>query len=213
MTGKSFNPTKRKLVVQMLSGGAIGLFVSLGFVWLLPDLQGPAEPGALALIGIGMIYALMGLCVGLGVAVPGIGANLLNVADREDLADQRALLAGSAVSCLALGLALILVALAEPQGPVTGNLAFGALASSLVMATAITCMQWRLYDELMRDVSLESTAVLAGIAFPVITLWATLAHIGKAAAIDPLGLIALIAGAGLIGTFVAAGRRGMLVPR
>ncbi len=211
MTMKPVKPNARKLALQLLSGGLVGSIASLGLIKALPSLLRTEEFGGVALLATGMIYALVGLFGGLGVAVPWIGTRLLNVADHEDLADQRAILAGSAVSCFALGLALMLVALAEPQGSVPGSLAIAALALSLVLATVITCLQWRLYDELMRGISLESTAVMAGIAFPVITLWATLAHVGKAAPIDPLGLIALIAGALLIGSFIAAGRRGMLM--
>lgn len=213
MTSKPVNSTSRKVVLQLLAGGVVGALVSLGLASLLPDLKESVEPGAAALLAIGLIFALMGLFVGLGVAIPGIGTNVLNVADREDLADQRAILTGSAVCCIALGLAMALLALSGPEGPVSGLLAFWALAGSFVLATAITAFQWRLYDELMRGVSLEASAWMAGIAFPGITLWAALAHIGKAAPIDPLGLIAAMAGSMLLGSFLVTGRRGLLVPR
>lgn len=206
-------PNVRKVVIQMLAGGVFGAAASLAVARWFPQLDDAVSPGGAALAGVGVVYAFMGLFVGLGVAFPGLGARMLNVADIDDLADQRALLAGSAVCCTALGLAMMLVAISEPLGPVPGTLAVAALALSMVVAAAITIVQWHLYDELWRGISMEASAVTLGIVFPIVTIWAALAHIGSAAPIDPLGLIALLAAAMLLASFVAAGRRGLLVPQ
>jgi hypothetical protein len=213
MTSTPVGPNKRKIVLQLAAGGLFGFVSAMAVGWALPELDTPPSPGAAALIAIGLIYTIMGLFVGLGVVLPGLGARLLNVVDREDLADQRAILAGSAVSCIALGLALMLLALAGPQSEVSNVLAIGALAFAMILTTAITMLQWQRYDELMRGISLEASTFMAGIAFPVIVLWAAFAQTGLAGPIDPLGLVALLAGSMLIASFIAAGRRGLLLPR
>ncbi len=213
MSSTPIGPNKRKIVLQLAAGGLFGFVSAMAVTRALPHLDQPTSPGAAALIAIGLIYAIMGLFVGLGVAFPGLGARLLNVVDRDDLADQRAILTGSAVSCISLGLALILLALAGPEGQVSNVLAIGTLAFALILTTAITVLQWRRYDELMRGISLEASAFMAGIAFPAIVLWAAFSQTGLAGPIDPLGLVAVLAGAMLVATFIAAGRRGLLLPQ
>jgi hypothetical protein len=202
----------RKLVPQMLAGGVVGLLAVTVGDRLLPDLPAAAGPGAAVLFGVGAMYAVMGLFVGLGVAIPSLGARMLNVADHDDLADQRAMLTGSAVCCISLGLALMLLAYSGPESEIPSALAIGALAVALSIYVGVTVAQWRLYDELMRGLWLESSAIMAGIAFPAISLWAALAHNGLLAPIDPLGLIAGLAGSMLLATFIAVGRRGLLMP-
>ena len=73
-------------------------------------------------------------------------------------------------------------------------------------------LQWKLYDELMRGISMEASAFMAAILFPAVSLWAVLAHLGRTGPIDPLGLIALLAGSMLLGSTMAAGRRGLVLP-
>jgi hypothetical protein len=214
MMSEPVRPNYRKLAIQLIAGAVVGAVAGFALsAVMVPQLENVAGPGGFALAGVGLIYAAMGLFVGLGLLFPGLGAKVLNVADRDDLSDQRAMLVGSAVSCTVLGAALLLVALSGPQGLVPGALAVSALAFALVLLAAVTVLQWRLYDELMRGVSLEASAILAGIVFPVVALWAALAHSGQAAPLDPLGLIALLSGAMLLATFIAAGRRGLLLPQ
>lgn len=213
MTRHATSPNYRKLVIQLVVGAVFGAVVGFGMsVFLLPQLESEKDVGAFALATVGLMYTVMGLFVGLGLMFPAVGAKVLNVADRDDLADQRALLTGSAVICLALGLALLLLALSGPQGQISGVLAAGALAFALALSVVITVKQWKLYDELMRGISMEASAFTTAILFPVVSLWAVLTHLGLAGPIDPLGLIALLAGTMLVSSFLAAGRRGLLMP-
>jgi hypothetical protein len=213
MIRETARPNYRKLLIQLVVGAVFGAVMGLGIsALLLPQLEIENGVGAFALAGVGLMYTVMGLFVALGLMFPSVGAKVLNVADREDLADQRALLTGSAVCCIALGLALLMLALSGPQGQISGALAAGALAFAFVLSAVITVFQWKLYDELMRGISMEASAFMAAILVPAIALWAVLTHLGQAGPIDPLGLIALLAGSMLLGSFMAAGRRGLLLP-
>jgi hypothetical protein len=213
MMSSTVRPNYRKLAFQLAAGAVVGAISGSVIATVFePLLLEGTGAGAFALAGVGLLYAAMGLFVGLGLVFPGLGAKMLNVADRDDLADQRAILTGSAVSSIVFGLALIMVAFSGPQGMISGGLAISALAFGIVLMTAVTIAQWRLYDELMRGLSLQGSGYMAAILFPVLTLWAALAHNGAAPPIDPLGLIALLAGALLAGAFIAVGRRGLLLP-
>lgn len=205
-------PNVRKAALQMALGGVVGLVSTLGLSVLLPSVTDALTPSSAALLGTGLVYALMGLFVGLGVGIPKLGANILSVGDAEDLVDQRTMLSGSAVSCLALGSSMVLLALSGRGGLISASLAAGLLAASVVLSIGISIAQWRLYDELMRGISLDASAIMAGAATMVILPWATLAHLGRTGPINPLGLIAVLAISMLFGSFVAAGRRGLLLP-
>ncbi len=213
MMSSTVSPNYRKLLLRLLAGAVFGSIVGFSASsFLKPMLSMGAVGGSFALAGVGLIYAMMGLFVGVGSIFPTMGARLLNVADRDDLDDQRAMLIGSAASTFVLGAGLILLALSGPQGAVPGVLAVSALAFGMVLMTAVAIAQWRLYDELMRGVSLEGAGYMAAIIFPVQTMWAALAHIGSAPPIEPLGLIAVLAGSVLAGMLIAVGRRGLLLP-
>lgn len=213
MTREPVRPNFRKLVLQLLSGAVVGAVAGFAIANFVPQLDRFVGAGAVALAAVGLVYVAMGLFVGLGLVFPGLGAKLLNVEDQDDLTDQRTILTGSAVGSTFLGAALMLVAVSGPQGLVPGVVAVSALGLAIVLLCAITILQWRHYDELMRGVSMEASAFMVGILFPAVSLWAVLAHIGHAAPIDPLGLIALLAGSMLLATFIAAGRRGLLMPK
>lgn len=200
-----------KPVLSGLVGAIAGYLAITGYM----ELGGGAElakvnPMRLVLSCVGMVYLAMGLFAGLGTLVPRVGAKLLNVAGSEDLLDQRALLLGSSVSSGVIGAALMLLAASGPGGSVPDEMALGSLAFALLFSIAITVLQWRHYDELMRQVSWEGSAFGLALLSPVLVAWAALAHLGWTAALDPLGVIALLTSALLIGTLIAAGRRGML---
>lgn len=213
MTREPVRPNYRKLLLQLISGAVVGAVAGFAIATFAPQFDRFAGGGAIALAGVGLLYVAMGLFVGLGLVFPGLGAKVLNVADQDDLTDQRTILTGSSTGSTILGVALLLVAMSGPQGLVPGVLAVSVLGFAMVLLTAITILQWRHYDELMRGVSVEASAFMAGILFPAVSLWAVLAHIGQTAPIDPLGLVALLAGSMLLATFIAAGRRGLLLPQ
>lgn len=200
-----------KPVLSGLIGAIAGYLAITGYM----ELGGGAElaqvnPMRLVLSCVGMVYLAMGLFAGLGTLVPRVGAKLLNVAGSEDLLDQRALLLGGLVSSGVIGAALMLLAASGPGGSVPDEMALGSLAFALLFSIAITVLQWRHYDELMRQVSWEGSAFGLALLSPALVAWAALAHLGWSAALDPLGVIALLTSALLIGTLIAAGRRGML---
>lgn len=200
-----------KPALSGLIGAIAGYLAITGYM----ELGGGAElaqvnPMRLVLSCVGMVYLAMGLFAGLGTLVPRVGAKLLNVAGSEDLLDQRALLLGGSVSSGVIGAALMLLAASGPGGSVPDEMALGSLAFALLFSIAITVLQWRHYDELMRQVSWEGSAFGLALLSPALVAWAALAHLGWSAALDPLGVIALLTSALLIGTLIAAGRRGML---
>lgn len=200
-----------KLFLRMAVGGLAGFAaMKFGLDGALGPLLRGAGLGGTALAATGLVLALMGLFVGLGAAIPGLGARTLNVSGREDIEDQQAMLIGSGVSCVALGLGMILLALATPAGPVPAALGLSAFAFGLILTTAITALQWSSYDELWRRMSLEGAAWGGTLLSVCLLGWAALALTGRAVLPDPAGLIALIMTLTLVGCFIAAGRRGML---
>jgi hypothetical protein len=200
------------LLVRMLIGGVVGFAaMKFGLESGLGLLLRGAGPGAAALAGFGLIFVLMGLFVGLGAALPGLGAKVLNVSGREDIEDQRAMFGGSAVSCLTLGIGMTLLALAAPNGPVPTIVGLAAFVFALFLSAAITLLQWPRYDELWRRLTLEGTAWGGSLLAMSLLVWGALAIVEFAALPDPAGLVALVMGLNLLGCFVAIGRRGMLL--
>ena len=201
-----------KVLVRMVIGGVVG-FAAMKFgleSGLGPLLRG-AGPGAAALAGFGLMFALIGVFVGLGTALPGLGARVLNVGGREDIEDQRAMLGGSAVSCVMLGLGMVLLALAGEGGPVPAIMGLSAFIFALLLTAAITLLQWPRYDELWRRLSLEGAAWGGSLLAMGLLVWGSLAAVNLVALPDATGLIALIMGLNLLGCFIAIGRRGMLL--
>jgi hypothetical protein len=203
-----------KVLVRIVLGGVAGFAL---MKYGLGDGLGQmlraagAGPGAVSLAAFGLVFALMGVFVGLGAAVPALGARVLNVGSREDIDEQRAMLLGSAVSCTVLGIGMTLLALAGPAGPVPSGLALSAFVFALVLSAAIAVLQWPRYDELWRSLTIEGTAFGGGMLAITLLVWSALAATGNAVLPDAAGLIALVMGLTLLGCFVAIGRRGMLV--
>lgn len=205
-TSNSFGKQLAQATLGALAG-AVAIVPLLAF-------GGPAltagGTGAIALAGVGVIYVLLGAGVGLGTLVPKPGAKLLNVAGPEDLADQRSSLLGGAASCLAIGLSLVVLAFAGPVGVVPAPLALMALAVMALIVGIVAMAERRREDEMARLVSHEAAAVCMTLGLPVLLGWAALDYLDRAAPIDPLWLIAGLAALLLLGSFIAAGRRGLL---
>lgn len=200
----------RKLLISALLGALVAF---LALKWgLVPVIKTLAikDGGAISVACVGLIHVLMGLFVGLGTLFPRAGAQVLNVAGPEDLQDQRAILLGSALSYILFGGALLLLAIAEPVGPVSAGLAMGALGGSILLICLVSWLQWDKYDELLRQVSLEGSGMSFLIVLPLLMGWAAAAQVGLVSGFSPLGVIALLSFAMLLGAFIAAGRRGML---
>lgn len=222
MTTKA-SPTAgwKKIAAQALFGavvGAAGMFAALS---LLEGGDGNDWPGSIIiLLGVGFIYTLMGAFVGIGTLAPRlVGQRLLNVADAEEIVEERSHLGGSAIGCLALGAGLMLLAYAtgsEAVGTtprVSVAAAFWILVAVLGLLTLVSVWMWRDFDELWRQLTLEVTAITGNLMMFVAVLWGGAATADLIAGPHPIDLVSLSFGLMLLGCFVATARRGMMAPR
>lgn len=214
MTEATPSPASKrgKLVLQMVFGAISGAAGMSAVLWLLDgrDLPDPS-PSAIVAAGVAVIYILMGLLVGLGAIFPAVGAKLLNVQDRDDLMDQRAMLVGSAIGCCLIGAAMLLLVFATiGTAPIAAPTAFWLLAGTFVVTSVITVRQWPLYDELMRAVVQESAALFGYGVFAILALWAAAEAAAMVRGPGPLDLLSLVLGGYLVAAFIVIGRRGMM---
>ena len=211
----------RKIAMQAAIGaaaGAGGMVAMLAFI----EAQGGLDwaPSAIILLGVGFIYALMGLFVGLGTAAPRLfGQRMLNVADAEEIVEERANMGASAISCLILGAALMLLAHAvAADGASTAALvspavAFWILLAVLVGFTAVSVWMWQSFDELWRQMTMEISAITGNLLLLVAIIWGGAAAVGLAVGPHPLDLVSIAFGSLLLACFAGAGWRGMMAPR
>ncbi len=211
----------RKIAVQAAIGGIAG---AGGMIAVLSLVDGPGgrdwAPSAIILIGVGLIYALMGLFVGIGTLAPRLlGQRLLNVTDAEEIVEERAHMGASAVCCLILGMALMLLAHSVATaaeggaGLVTPPVAYGLLVAVLSLFTLVSVWMWRSFDELWRQLTIDTGAIAGNLLMPVLILWGGASAVGLADGPNALDLVSLSFGALLLASFVAAGWRGMMTPR
>ena len=201
----------RKLALP-LGVGAFAGFVSVLAIEHLLDgalFEGLSVAAEVAVL-VGAFYALMGVGVGLGTLRPAVGHKLLNVEDEEELLEQRTMLLQSCLAATLWGVALIVLALGGQGGPVA---AIPALVVALVAMAAGSWFAWASYkaaDELMMAVNSESTMVAYLMTVAAVGGWAMAAHVGVATALEPIAIVTALYAIGILSTFVAAGRRGML---
>ena len=93
------------------------------------------------------------------------------------------------------------------------NIAFAIMLASIIGSTVIGWHLWDSYDELYKMMSYEGSNWSLCILLPIILIWGAVAHFGWIAPIKPLSLIGVSSFVVLLGSFIAAGRRGMLKPR
>lgn len=198
-------------ILRAVAGAGFGMVIMIPFLRFAGPVLFKSGPGAIALSGVAIIYLMMGAIVALGTVMPRPGAKLLNVAGPEDLVDQRGVLVGSAVASLVIGAALLALSLSGPAGVVPGGLALAGLAFASVLCVLIGLLQWREYDELMRQLTRDSGSIAFMIALPALAGWAALAHLGYVPGFEPLWVVALLTFDLLIASFIAAGRRGLLI--
>jgi hypothetical protein len=214
MTATTTKTTRSRQAVRMLAGAVTGAVATIAFMELVgkPRLDS-ADPGVVLAIIAGLIYALIGLAVGIGALAPRQGAVFLNVEDADEIREQRANLAPSAVSCILIGAFLLLLALAPVEGSGDRILWAAAGAACLLGVAAIALFTRRRSDELMRQVSVEASAFAFHLALAALAVWALLAHLGYAEWMTPLTLIAGLALLSLVAVFWKAARKGMMAPR
>lgn len=211
---KGAPPKWRKHVVGVAVGMVAGIGGAFAMIRLIESgALGEFEGSQLAAAVVGLIFLLTAFGVGAGLVSPRLGAQYLNVENADDLRDQRRMLALSALGMIAWGLILFILAASGPTGALQALPALIVVAGLLAAVTVLTAGQWRLMDELMRQISNEG----GNVAFYLTMLfgggWATLAYLGFVPGPGHLDWITLISVATLAGTTIAAGKRGLLNPR
>lgn len=204
----------RKLAVSTGIGAVVGFFGSMGLLKLVDSgmlgaLNNSREIAAL----FGMLYIVTGGFVGIGVVSPNIGAKFLNVEDPEELMEQRKMLSYSAGSMVLMGMLLMLLAFAQPIGPVPAAVAMGATVFTFFAVWWMGHLQQKHMDEMMRQVGYEC----ASTAFYLVMFfgggWAMLAHLEYTAGPAMLDWLTMFASFLLIAAFWVCGKRGLLKPR
>ncbi len=201
----------RKLAFQLVVGGLIGGLA--GYFGLgLPSAKNMAGD-QLVVGGVGLIYLLMGVICGFGLMAPKLGANILNVEDADEIRDQSRILSGSAICMIALGAALMMITVAEPDGPISRPAAMGGLLAALALLIVVSIRDWKYYDEMLLQLSRDAGNIAFSGVGLVTLIWGSASWLGLVTAPTPLALVALIAGGFLIAIFVASARKGLLRPR
>lgn len=208
-------PGWKKTLLSALYGAIFGgAFVTALMGAGGADLLRAMDGSRAALAAIGLVYLLIGVMIGLGLMAPRAGAKVLNVEDAEELVDERPKLFRSTLYMAVLGLALILLAAARAPGLVEGLVPpFVALAAVLLLfLLSFASVFWMgVYDELDRQMGTEGAAwaflLAAGVLFP----WAALDALGWNLRLRPFDVLTVLAVALLAGSFLAVGRRGMLM--
>jgi hypothetical protein len=205
-------PWMRKLVIPALIGGVAGLAASTALLRYIDSsaVGGLSVSATLAAL-VAVLYCVISVGIIFGAANPRVGARFLNVQDADDLREQARVLLHSAVAMLLWGIALLALALAAPDGPVPQSAALVVGLGGLVIGSVISLKVYRQMDELMLAVNLEGGAISYALVFMVVGMWAMFAHLGYITGPQPLDLLTLFYVLVLVGSFVAVGRRGMLV--
>lgn len=195
-----------------LGVGAVAGFVSSFVVlqFIDSDAIGGLSTSSEIAILVALLYFVTAMAVLIGLVSPALGERFLNVEDADELREQRAMLLNSGIAMTLWAGALAALALAGSEGPLAqGPVLAGAIAAIL----AGLWFAWKSYkasDELMTAVNMEATALSYFLTFAVLGGWAILAHSGILGGPAPLDMVTTFYVVVLVGTGIAAGRRGML---
>lgn len=204
----------RKFFVSALVGAVVGFAGFSGFMRIFPNgALGEVGGSEIAAAAVGLVYLLMAAMLGVGLALPRAGAAYLNFEDEGELREQRRLTALAALAMVPMGAALGVLALAGPGGSVAPSLALGIALAGFVVASVLSVMVWREMDELGREMSREC----GNLTYYLLALlgggWALLGHLGFLPGPAPLDWLTMLVAFPLLAAFIAAGRRGLMVPR
>ncbi|VVS97777.1 hypothetical protein [Erythrobacter sp. EC-HK427] len=194
-----------------LVGYGVGKFAATRSGWDIDTsmLDALGLSGVVAL-SIGGFYLLVGLVLLAALAAPKVGQGLLTGPNAQDLVDSRSLYLMQTAAVVFLGLALIVLTLSGPNvwlNPVAGGAIF-----FLLMIAGLTFWMKSLpfMDELMRAASLESAVWTYGFMLAIGGSWAAVGYLGLVRAPYALDWLSLFWGFSLVGSTVAANKRGML---
>lgn len=214
MTTERLNGSRRgRLVLQLTTGaltGAVGAYLALSAIdRFLPE---ELALDQLVAVVVGLVYILMGAIVALGTLNPALGARLLNVADSDELRDDRPYLLMAGACCAVMGLALFIVLLAgsDGGGPIGRPTALVLLGLSLLLIVATWRKSCRGLDEFRSRVSGETSNVSLSAVLLVFGGWAALASMGSVAMFTPLAFLAGSLGLILLAAFAVAAKKGLL---
>lgn len=203
-----------RFVIIAAGASAVGYFgFNMGIRLRDAGSLGEIGPSVLVASAVGLFYVLLAIMIGIGLPSPRFGARYLNVEDADELRDQRRLLAYATAGLAAMGAALTLLALAGPGGILSPPLALAVVLVLLVPATLIAAAQWRLMDELARNLSQECSAMTCYLIMAIGGGWAMLAHLGFIPGPAPLDWLSMFYVLMLAAGFIASARRGLLKPR
>lgn len=165
---------------------------------------------ALSLGVILLLFAIMGLLRLAAAHAPGAAPPPEDV--NANLERGRARLY-SLIVIAVMGLTLVLLSLAGPDGTLSPTIALVSVLVLLGIATGLTIALWPLLDELPRTMSRET----GNAAFYLIVVigggWAILAHLGFVPAPAPLDWLTMFTVIMFSASFIAVGRRGLLQSR
>jgi hypothetical protein len=219
-TIKAAATTRQKTLKQLAQMGAGALIGAGATIALLTSLGSARfafhDPSRVAALGVGIVFALIGLIVGIGVIAPKAGAQMLNVEDAEEVRDQRRSLGRGALIILLAGLAMLALALTVVDGAkglFSRDMA-GIIVAFCVVAIAGLSIGGRgEQDELMKVAGTEASAMAMVVTLVGLGAWAVLSYLGFVAWIAPLGMLSGLLVVQFVTIFAVSARRGMLRPR
>jgi len=212
MTGSNAKAMNVKLLKQALIGGVFGAGAATLFLSLTGDSIRFGDFGTMLAVIAGVTYTLLGLVVGLGVLAPRSGARFLNVADADEIREEKRKLGPSAIACVLIGIFFIALVLAPDTS--TSRLMILLTLAICAGGVVVTTLASRgRYDELTRQVSTEASALTLHLSMLLLGGWATLSQLGYVGWMSPLAFIAGLALLSLAAICWIAAKKGLMAPR
>lgn len=215
MNAKAQKHPVRTNLLRMLGGAVAGGAVTGLVLALLGDhIIDSADAGTLLALVAGLTYAVTGLMVAIGAAMPRTGALYLNVEDADELREERPKIGWSAAACILIGLFLLALLLSGAEGGlISPAVALAVAGTAGAGAAIISLVSHKKLDELTRQINLEASALTLELALILLGGWAALAHLGFVGWVTPLALISILALLLLVAIFIVATRKGLMTPR
>ena len=215
MTISGPKSARGQILTRLISGAVFGGAATMAFLALSGELGVDfSDPATMLAVMAGLSYGLIGLLVAVGAAAPRSGARFLNVEDADEIREERRNLGPAAAACILAGLFLLILALAPGIAASAGRQTLALLAMGCLAAmVAISLATRGRADELARQISIEASAFTLHVAFVVLGVWATFAHLGYVGWTSPLGLIAGLALLELAAIFWFSAKKGLMTPR